>query len=69
MLPEYALNKTNGKLHAADCRYAKNSAVRTVSVTLPPVFNEYKKRITCCKACLKNDDKAKAAVEEWNRTL
>ena len=66
MLPEYALNMTSGKLHATSCHHAKESAVRAVSVTLLPVFREYGKRIECCKACLKNDEKASSAVEEWN---
>ncbi len=66
MLPEYALNMTNGKLHAACCYHAKESAVRTVSVTLLPVFRKYGNSISCCQICLKNDEKAKSAVEKWN---
>ena len=66
---EYALNMTNGKLHEENCRHAKNSCVRTVSKSLLPVFREYGKRITCCKVCLKHDEAAKIAAENFNKNL
>lgn len=66
---KYALNKRNRKLHAITCKRVKDTFSYIAENSLNALLDETEGKISCCKICLKNDEKAQTLVEAHNQKI
>ena len=69
MVAKYVINKGTRKLHAVTCRTVKDSVGYSAGSDLNTLLEETDSKISCCKVCLKDDEKAQAVVEAHNRKI
>ena len=69
MVAKYVINKGTRKLHAVTCRTVKDSVGYSSGSDLTTFLEATDSTISCCKVCLKDDEKAQALVEAHNRKI
>lgn len=66
---KYALNRRNCKLHAISCKKVNDTFSYIAESSLNALLDETNVKISCCKICLKKDDKVQALVEAHNQKI
>ena len=69
MVAKYVINKGTKKLHPVTCRTVKDPVGYSAGSDLNTLHEEADSKISCCKVCLKDDEKAQAFVEAHNRKI
>ena len=68
-LSQYAFNQQNRKLHASTCKRVNDTFRSVMESDLDALLGEIDGEVTCCKLCLKDDEKTQALVEAHNRKI